>query len=213
LNDRVSEKSVQPLLPVRRRRTWYKRRIRNRRILFASVVLAAIAILCWQVPSFFQYSDVDFADASPSPKATKLRGATPEELGKMAEQGDAEAQWRLGTLYRNGDGVRQSDTDANDWFLRAAEQKYVPALSSLGGQYWAGRGVRQDYNKAYFWYDLALAHGDLNSEAMLENLSTELTQDEVATAHQQVKAWIQAHSCSSIKMPPSGEHPSNEPPQ
>jgi TPR repeat protein len=175
------------------------------------VVLGVIAILFWQGPSFFQLSDVDFAD-SPPPKPTKLRGSTPEELGKMAEQGDAEAQWRLGTLYRNGDGVRQSDTEANDWFRRASEQKYVPALSSLGSQYWAGRGVQQDYNKAYFWYDLALAQGDLTSEAMLEDLATELTQDEVATVHQQAKAWLQGQSCTTSEQAP-GEHSSNDHPQ
>ncbi|MGA9527725.1 MAG: tetratricopeptide repeat protein [Terriglobales bacterium] len=210
----MSEQSAQPTQPVRRRRTWYKRRIRNRRILLAVIVLGAIAALCWIGPSFFQYSEVDFSDSAPTPKPAKVRGATPEDLGKLAEQGDAEAQWRLGTLYRNGDGVRQSDTDANDWFRRAAEQRYVPAMSSLGSQYWAGRGVSQDYNKAYFWYDVALAQGDLNSEAFLEDLATELTQDEVANVHQQAKAWLQAHSCTlPPAVPPSSAAPGATPSQ
>ena len=82
------------------------------------------------------------------------------------------------------------------WFQRAAEQKYVPALSALGSQYWAGRGVRQDYNKAYFWYDLALAQGGENAESQLQDLASELTSDEVANAHQQAKAWLQAHGCT-----------------
>jgi len=114
----------------------------------------------------------------------------------MAQQGDAEARWRLGTLYRDGDGVQQSDTDAIELFRRAAEQKYVPALSALGSQYWSGRGVPQDYSKAYFWYDVALAQGDENAESHLEDLATELTQDEIARVHQQAKDWLQAHSCT-----------------
>ena len=175
--------------PVRRRRTWYERRIRNRRILIAVGVLAGIALLAW-----FVFVVVPPGPPGPDRDYT-TKAQTPEELGKLAEQGDAEAQWRLGTLYRNGDGVRQSDRESVEWFRRAAEQRFVPALSALGSQYWAGRGVPQDYAKAYVWYDVALAEGDENAESQLQDLSAELTPEEVATAHQQAKAWVQAHNC------------------
>lgn len=182
--------------PVRRRRSWYKRRIRNQRIILVSAaVVVVIGIVSWLGPTLFPTSDVGYSEAA-QPKPSKPHQATPEELGKMAEQGDAEAQWRLGTLYRNGDGVQQSDAEAVELFRRAAEQKYVPALSALGSQYWAGRGVPQDYNKAYFWYDVALAQGDENAGSQLQDLATELTQDELAKAHQQAKDWVQAHSCT-----------------
>ena len=158
--------------------------------------------------SFLPLSDVQFAE--PTSKANTVHGATPEDLGKMAAQGDAEAQWRLGTLYRTGDGVRQSDSEAVEWFQRAAEQRFIPALSALGSQYWAGRGVPQDYNKAYFWYDIALAEGDPNAESQLQDLTAELTPEEVATVHQQAKAWVQAHSCSNEH--PAAGQPANERP-
>jgi len=181
--------------PVRRRRTWYERRIRNRRILIAAGVLAGIALLAWYVLVVVPGPPGPVVDYKPPGTTTTAPGATPEELGKMAQQGDAEAQWRLGTLYRNGDGVRQSDSDAVEWFRRAAEQRFVPAISALGSQYWAGRGVPQDYAKAYVWYDVALAEGDANAESQLQDLSAELTPEEVANAHQQAKAWVQAHNC------------------
>jgi hypothetical protein len=186
---------------VRRRRTWYRKKIRNRRIILASVVLVVIAAVCWLGPSFFPSTDVEFTDISTT-KLPKTHGATPEDLSKMAEKGDSEAQWRLGTLYRSGDGVKQSDIEAVEWFQRAAEQKFVPALTAMGSQYWSGRGVKQDYNKAYFWYDVALASGDENAESHLEDLTNELTQDEVATIHQQAKAWLQAHSCATTASNP-----------
>jgi len=183
--------------PARRRRSWYKRRRRNQRIIFVAVaVVAVIGIVSWLGPDLFSWSDVGWKQSRET-KAGKTRVATPEELTKMAQQGDAEAQWRLGKLYRDGDGVHPSDKDAADWFHRAAEQKYVPALSALGAQYWAGSaGAKQDYGKAYFWYDLALALGDENADSQLQALATELTQDEVASVHQQAKAWLQAHSCT-----------------
>lgn len=131
-----------------------------------------------------------FHEADPS----KVQAATPDDLHKRAEQGDAEAQFMLGTLYRNGDGVLQNDTQAVEWFQRAANQGYVRALSALGSSYWAGRGVRQDYSQAYFWYQLALAEGDQNSKSLLEGISTQLTREQVTNARQQAEAWLHAHN-------------------
>ncbi len=133
---------------------------------------------------------VSFHGADPS----KVQAATPDDLRKRAEQGDAEAQFMLGTLYRNGDGVLQNDTQAVEWFQRAANQGYVRALSALGSSYWAGRGVRQDYSQAYFWYELALAKGDQNSKSLLEGISTQLTREQVTNARQQAEAWLQVHN-------------------
>jgi len=138
-------------------------------------------------------SPVSFHGADP----TKVHAATPDDLHKLAERGDAEAQFMLGTLYRNGDGVRQNDAQAIEWFQRAADQGYVRALSALGSSYWAGRGVRQDYSRAYFWYQLALAEGDQNSKSLLEGLSTQMTREQVASVRQQAEAWLNAHNQSS----------------
>jgi Sel1 repeat len=185
--------------PVRRMRTWYKRRLRNRRIaLLVVVVVLVVGIVAWVGSSLFPVSE---ADSKPAASPHNVRGFTPEEIGKLAEHGDAEAQWRLGNLYRDGDGIRKNDAEAVEWFRRSAEQRFVPAASALGSQYWAGHGVAQDYNKAYFWYDVALAEGDEKAESQLQDLSPELTPEEVATIHQQVKAWLQAHGCANEPAP------------
>lgn len=124
----------------------------------------------------------------------KAQALTPDQLREQAEQGNAEAQFMLGTVYRNGEGVAQNDKQAVEWFQRAAEQGYVRALTALGSSYWAGRGVPQDYSQAYFWYELALAEGDQNSKPLLEGLSTQMTQAQVSTARQQAEAWLHAHN-------------------
>lgn len=155
-------------------------------------LLTVVGALAWVGSSMLSTGEAE--SASPAQKRPRPGLSTPEEIGKRAEQGDPEAQWRLGVLFHSGDGVRQSDREAIEWFQRSAEQRFVPAASALGSQYWAGQGVAQDYNKAYFWYDVALAEGDPNAESKLDELSSELTQDEVATAHQQAAAWFQTHS-------------------
>ncbi len=41
---------------------------------------------------------------------------------KSAEQGDAEAQYHLGVMYKNGRGVPQDHEKAIKWFTKSAEQ-------------------------------------------------------------------------------------------
>ena len=164
-------------------------------ISIVSILLVVIAVECFQIPHLFSESSVAYSQPN-----TKRGSVLPlPDVRKMAEQGDAEAQWRLGTLYLKGDGVWQNDTEAAKWFQRAADQSYIPALTALGSQYWAGRGVQQNYNKAYFWYDVALAKGDQNAESQLNALATELTQDELVTAHEQAKVWLQAHASTNVR--------------
>jgi hypothetical protein len=118
----------------------------------------------------------------------------PAEVRRLADQGDADAQWQLGVLYHDGDGVPKDDTQAMQWFQRAAEQGYVRAQSTLGAYYWAGRGVPQDYSKAYFWSQLALAQGDEISKSRLEGLAAQMTPSQIAKARQQAELWLHSHT-------------------
>lgn len=126
---------------------------------------------------------------------------SPEELRKLANQGDADAQWQLGTLYHDGLLVPQDDAQAVQWFQRSAEQGYVRAQATLGSYYWAGRGVRQDYSKAYFWSQLAVAQGDQNSKLLLEGLSTQMTQSQVTKARQEAELWLHSHTQAAKPSP------------
>ena len=49
----------------------------------------------------------------------------------LAERGDAIAQYRLGLMYKNGEGVPQDDVEAVRWFRKAAEQGHAGAQSYL----------------------------------------------------------------------------------
>ena len=53
----------------------------------------------------------------------------------LAEQGHADAQFGLGTLYENGQGVPQDYAQAAGWYRKAAEQGYQGAQARLGGLY------------------------------------------------------------------------------
>ncbi|MBQ3646459.1 MAG: sel1 repeat family protein, partial [Synergistaceae bacterium] len=60
---------------------------------------------------------------------------------KLAENGDAEAQNRIGVAYNNGEGVEQNYSEAMKWYLKSAEQNYPYAFDNLGSMYQNGLGV------------------------------------------------------------------------
>ena len=51
---------------------------------------------------------------------------------KAADQGIAQAQYILGTMFYHGRGVAQSDEEAARWYHKAADQGHVQAQHELG---------------------------------------------------------------------------------
>ena len=64
-----------------------------------------------------------------------------EETTALAEQGDVFAQFELGLMYDNGDGVPKNDAEAVRWYRLAAERGDRAAQANLGVKYAQGDGV------------------------------------------------------------------------
>ena len=77
-----------------------------------------------------------------------------------AEKGFDYAQFDLGCMYLDGDGVPQDFVEAVKWFRKSADQGYSRAQSSLGSMYEYGRGVPQDFVEATKWYSKAANQGN-----------------------------------------------------
>ncbi len=79
--------------------------------------------------------------------------AAAERLARpLAEAGNAEAQYLLGTLYVEGRGVAESAEQALAWWRKAAAQGNADAEAALGFMYAEGRGVPQNYDEAVKWW-------------------------------------------------------------
>ena len=110
------------------------------------------------------------ARAQESLRATEDSAAGGEDSEKLqiaAEQGSAQAQYRLGYRYWNGDGVERDERQAADWFDRAARQGLAPAQRMLGRCYEQGRGVERDARQAVAWYRWAATQGDPEAQYAL----------------------------------------------
>ena len=87
----------------------------------------------------------------PTLQANDWINAPISEVQKAAEQGDVDAQGRLGVMYLHGRGVAQDDKQAVAWTRKAAEQGEAIAQYNLGVMYNTGRGVAQDDKQAVAW--------------------------------------------------------------
>ena len=101
---------------------------------------------------------------------------------KAAERGDAVAQFNLGIMYRNGEGVPEDDAEAARWYRRAAEQGHAGAQLNLGVIYDNGEGVPEDDVQAYAWYSIAAAQGHELAKKNKEKIATDMSRDQIAEA-------------------------------
>jgi len=81
-------------------------------------------------------------------------------LTKSAEQKHAGAQFDLGVMYSNGEGVPQDKKQAVYWYTESAKQGIISAQANLGMHYYFSEGVLKDYKKAFYWYKKAAAQGN-----------------------------------------------------
>lgn len=100
-------------------------------------------------------------------KTAYERGDYATALGlwlRLANQGNADAQYRVGNMYADGQGVPQDYAEAVKWYRKAADQGNADAQNALGDWYeygWgAPWGVPKDKAEAVKWYRRAAAQGN-----------------------------------------------------
>jgi len=126
-----------------------------------------------------------------------------EDTLKKAEQGNAFAQYNLGWMYANGQGVTQDYKQAVGWYTKAAEQGDVSAQYNLGLMYTKGQGVTQDHKKAVYWHKKAAEQGDADAQYnlgwMYEN-GRGVTQDYKQAVYWYTKASEQGRADAQVNL-------------
>jgi len=86
---------------------------------------------------------------------------------KEAKNGNSDAQFILGLMYANGQGVGQNYSEAVRWYQKAAEQGLAIAQYNLGLEYAKGQNFKQDAARAVKWLSEAARQGDADSQYVL----------------------------------------------
>ena len=107
----------------------------------------------------------------------------------LADQGFPRAQFNLGFMYANGQGVPQNHAEAVKWYRLAADQGNARAQVNLGGMYYTGQGVPQDHVQAHKWFNLAGADGDEDGRKNRDIVATKMTPAQIAEAQRLASEW------------------------
>jgi TPR repeat protein len=92
------------------------------------------------------------------------------QLKNLAEQGNSDAQFRLGSMYLRGQDIRRNLAKSREWFQKAADHGHGCAQFNLGVSYLSeaimqksplndGRHIK---TLAYFWLLIAFSNGHKN---------------------------------------------------
>ena len=97
-----------------------------------------------------------------------------EVTSYVANQGAAQAQCSLATLYVGGKGVDQNYKEAFNWFLVSAESDDLDAQYGLGCLYIKGDGVEKNDREALYWLRKASNKGHTASKDLLQKMGISL---------------------------------------
>ena len=112
-------------------------------------------------------------------KTAAVRPSDPATELARAHNGDARAQFNVGLLYLNGEGVPQDYKEARFWIEKAARRGLADAQTSLGALYRDGLGTSADLTQAMQWFEKAAQQGNADAQISMarlllnENLSRE----------------------------------------
>ena len=140
-------------------------------------------------------------------------------MKKAADSGQPEARYQLALAYLNGTGTAVSPGKAEEQLRRAALAEHIPSILKLarnhpdtasarrwlteaaelgsaeaqyrlGLDYMQGNGGPQDLEQAYFWLSLALVNGESRGRRYVEQLSGQLSNDQLTSARSALQQRI-----------------------
>lgn len=138
------------------------RQFRTGALLSVAVILLVGAPCLAQTPPTFEAAMAQY-------NRGELEGAR-AAFEKLAQAGDAKAQYNLGVMTREGKGGLKSDADAFGWFRKSADQGKAAAAFMVGAMYEHGVGITQSIDEAVRWYRVAADGGDAAAQVALGQL-------------------------------------------
>ena len=103
------------------------------------------------------------------------------------------AQYALGVMTLNGQGVRKNPQQGLKWLMAAARKRHPGAQAYLGDLYWTGKVVQRDETRAVMWYILAQATANQADDAAIieraDALRSEVSDATRLEAEARARVW------------------------
>jgi uncharacterized protein len=131
-------------------------------------------------------------------------GVALREFRLLAEQGDGMAQFRLGNMYRYGQGVAQDNTQGWEWMCKAAKQGDGEVHARLSAMYGLDLyGVVLNYKKAAAWWYKSARQGNVEAQYNIGNMHYKgqgMAQNHTKSSEWWQKAAEQGHGMAQFRL-------------
>ena len=155
----------------------------NRSVPLRLPIALVLSLVCLIAPAWADFqAGMDAKNRGDFAKALR-------EWRPLAEQGDARAQFYLGMLYENGDGVPEDYEKAREWYMKSAAQGEANAQFYLGLMFAFGRGGPLDLVQAHMWYSLAAGNGHARAALHRNDLAKQMKPAQIAEAQKRAREW------------------------
>lgn len=123
----------------------------------------------------------------PTSGGLKYSDLSYEQLLRLADKGDADAQFTLACFYYVGNGVQKNKDSAFVWLNSAAKQGSVDAMQALGIHYERGEGVAANPVESYAWRLLAQEKGNVLAGQEAEKMAASLSAEQISQGRTRAK--------------------------
>ncbi len=106
---------------------------------------------------------------------------------------DKIAQYYLGVMYMEGQGVKQDYEEAGKWLRKASKQGLAAAMYKLAHLYTKGKGVPKDLEFAYVWYRVGATYNHQKSINMIDEARSKLSDENLASANQLIAEYVEKY--------------------
>ena len=93
------------------------------------------------------------------------------EILNKAEEGNPQAQNKLGDYYRLGINVEKNPKTAFKWYKIASKKNFNKALNNMGMCFMTGFGVEKNEVEAVKWFKKGYEAGDITASKNLGNMA------------------------------------------
>ena len=102
--------------------------------------------------------------------ATSSNEAAAYSCEEAAWNGDSESQFKLASLYAQGQGIKRNMRTSVNWLQAAADQGHLEAQYNLASAFQHGNGVKIDLEAALNWYLVSAKNGFAKSQRNLAHM-------------------------------------------
>jgi hypothetical protein len=93
-------------------------------------------------------------------RAAELAKTVIAEVKRLAEAGDPEAQFLLGSAFSEALALPKNEQEGFKWLLAAAKQGDMIAMNNVADAFFNGRGTARNEATAFYWLKMSAEKGD-----------------------------------------------------